>query len=63
VFPWALAALNALASHAVFPWALAALNALPGPGARSGVQSLAVVCETHGLGREVQVLQAWLSRH
>ena len=42
--------------------ALAALNALPGPGARSGVQSLAAVCDTHGLGREVQVLQAWLSR-
>ena len=42
--------------------ALAALNALPGPGARSGVQSLAAVCETHGLGREVQVLQSWLSR-
>lgn len=42
--------------------ALAALNALPGPGLRSAVQSLAAVCETHGLGREVQVLQAWLSR-
>jgi len=42
--------------------ALAALNALPGPGAQSGVQSLAAVCETHGLGREVQVLQTWLSR-
>jgi hypothetical protein len=42
--------------------ALAALNALPGPGAQSGVQSLAAVCETHGPGREVQVLQSWLSR-
>jgi hypothetical protein len=42
--------------------ALAALNALPGPGVRSAVQSLAAVCETHGLGREVQVLQTWLSR-
>jgi hypothetical protein len=31
--------------------ALAALNALPGPGAQSAVQSLAAVCETHGLGR------------
>ena len=34
----------------------AALNALPGPGVHSAVQSLAAVCETHGLGREVQVL-------
>lgn len=42
--------------------ALAALNALPGPGAQSGVQSLAAVCENHGLGREAQVLQARLSR-
>ena len=42
--------------------ALAALNALPGPGAKSGVQSLAAVCEAHGLGQEVQVLQTWLSR-
>jgi hypothetical protein len=42
--------------------ALAALNALPGPGVRSAVRSLAAVCETHGLGREVQVLQTWLSR-
>jgi hypothetical protein len=41
--------------------ALAALNALPGRGARSAVQALAAVCETHGLG-EVQVLQSWLSR-
>jgi hypothetical protein len=41
--------------------ALAALNALPGPGVRSAVQSLAAVCETHGLGREVQVLQTWLA--
>jgi hypothetical protein len=42
--------------------ALAALNALPGPGVRSAVQSLAAVCETHGLGREVQVLRTWVSR-
>jgi hypothetical protein len=38
------------------------LNALPGPGVQSAVLSLAAVCETHGLGREVQVLQTWLSR-
>jgi hypothetical protein len=31
--------------------ALAALNALPGPGVQSAVQSLAAVCEAHGLGR------------
>jgi hypothetical protein len=42
--------------------ALAALIALPGPGARSAVQSLAAMCEIHGLGREVQVLRTWLSR-
>jgi hypothetical protein len=42
--------------------ALAALNALPGPGVRAAVQSLVAVCETHGLRREVQVLQTWLSR-
>jgi hypothetical protein len=42
--------------------ALAALNALPGPGARSAVQSLAAACETHGLGREVHVLESWISR-
>jgi len=41
--------------------ALAALNALPGPGVRSAVQSLAAACETHGLGREVQVLEAWIA--
>jgi hypothetical protein len=41
--------------------ALAALNALPGPGARSAVQSLAVVCESHGLRREVRVLETWLA--
>jgi len=40
---------------------LAALNALPGPGVRSAVQSLAAACETHGLGREVQVLEAWIA--
>jgi hypothetical protein len=33
-----------------------------GPGVRSAVQSLAALCESHGLGREVQVLQTWLSR-
>jgi hypothetical protein len=33
-----------------------------GAGRGSVVQSLAAVCETHGLGREVQVLQTWLSR-
>jgi hypothetical protein len=42
--------------------ALAALNALPGPGVQSAVRSLVAVCETHGLRREVQVLQTWLSR-
>ena len=42
--------------------ALAALNALTGPGEQSAAVSLAAVCETHGLAREVQVLQAWLSR-
>jgi hypothetical protein len=42
--------------------ALAALNALPGPGVQPAVQSLAALCETHGLGREVQVLRTWLSR-
>ena len=41
--------------------ALAALKALPGPGVQSAVQSLAAVCETYGLGREVQVLQSWLA--
>ena len=42
--------------------ALAALIALRGPAVRSAVQSLAAVCEAHGLGREVQVLRSWLSR-
>jgi hypothetical protein len=42
--------------------ALAALNALPGPGVQSAVHSLAAVCETHGLARELQVLHTWLSR-
>jgi hypothetical protein len=42
--------------------ALVALIALPGPGAQSAVRSLAAVCATHGLGREVQVLRTWLSR-
>jgi hypothetical protein len=32
--------------------ALAALNALAGPAAQSAAQSLAAVCESHGLGRE-----------
>ena len=41
--------------------ALATLNALPGPGVQSAVRSLAAVCETHGLGREVRVLQSWLA--
>jgi hypothetical protein len=41
--------------------ALAALNALPGPGAESAVQSLAALCEAHGLGRKVQVLEGWLA--
>ena len=41
--------------------ALAALNALPGPGVASAVQSLAALCEAHGLGREVQVLETWLA--
>ena len=43
-------------------FALAALTALPGPGMRSAVRSLAAVCETHGLDREVRVLKTWLSR-
>jgi hypothetical protein len=38
------------------------VNALPGPGVQSAVQSLAAVCATHGLAREVQLLQTWLSR-
>ena len=42
--------------------ALAALNALPGRGVQSAVRSLVAVCETHGLRREVAVLQTWLSR-
>ena len=37
--------------------ALAALNALPGPGVNSAVQSLAALCEAHGLGQEVRVLE------
>ena len=41
--------------------ALAALNALPGPGVESAVHSLVALCEAHGLGREVQVLEAWLA--
>jgi hypothetical protein len=41
--------------------ALAALIALPGPGVQSAVQSLAAVCKTHGLAREVQVLQTCLA--
>jgi hypothetical protein len=41
--------------------ALAALNALPGPGGQSAVQSLAAVCESHGLRREVRVLETWLA--
>jgi hypothetical protein len=41
--------------------ALAALNALPGPGMVSAVHSLAALCEAHGLNRELQVLEDWLS--
>ncbi len=41
--------------------ALAALIALPGPGVESAVQSLAALCEAHGLGQEVQVLEGWLA--
>jgi hypothetical protein len=41
--------------------ALAALNALPGPGVESAAQSLAALCEAHGLGQEVQVLEGWLA--
>ena len=41
--------------------ALAALNALPGPGVESAVQCLAALCEAHGLGREVRVLETWLA--
>jgi hypothetical protein len=41
--------------------ALAALNALPGPGVESAVQSLAALCEAHGLKPEVQVLEGWLA--
>jgi hypothetical protein len=41
--------------------ALAALNALPGPGVESAVQSLTALCEAHGLGQEVQLLEAWLA--
>lgn len=41
--------------------ALAALNALPGPGVESAVQSLAALCEAHGLGQEVRVLETWLA--
>jgi hypothetical protein len=39
--------------------ALAALNALPGPGVVSAAQSLAALCEAHGLDREVHVLEEW----
>lgn len=41
--------------------ALAALNALPGDGADSGAQSLAAVCERHGLAAEAQLLHDWLA--
>jgi hypothetical protein len=41
--------------------ALAALNALPGPGVISAAQSLAALCEAHGLDREVRVLDTWLA--
>jgi hypothetical protein len=39
--------------------ALAALNALPGPGVEAAAQSLAALCDAHGLRRELQVLEAW----
>ena len=55
-------AFSAIFSTLYIPLALAALNALPGPGVQSAVRSLVAVCETHGLRREVQVLQTWLSR-
>jgi hypothetical protein len=41
--------------------ALAALNALPGPGVEPAVQSLAALCEAHGLGQEVRVLETWIA--
>ena len=41
--------------------ALAALNALRGRGVESPVQALASLCDAHGLGREVQVLETWLA--
>jgi len=41
--------------------ALAALGALPGAGAEAAVRSLAALCEAHGLGRELQVLEGWLA--
>jgi hypothetical protein len=41
--------------------ALAALNALPGPGVEAAIQSLAALCEAHGLGQEVRVLETWLA--
>ena len=50
-------------AYSQFRRALERRNFMPGPGVRSGVQSLAAVCETHDLGREVQVLQTWLTRH
>jgi hypothetical protein len=41
--------------------ALAALTALPGPGVESAVHSLAALCNAHGLGLELQVLERWLA--
>ncbi len=40
--------------------ALAALNALPGPGGPTAAQTLAGICELHGLDREVRVLEHWI---
>jgi hypothetical protein len=40
--------------------ALAALNALPGPGVMTAAQSLAALCDAHGLDREVRVLENWM---
>jgi hypothetical protein len=41
--------------------ALAALNALPGPGVEAAVQSLAALCDAHGLRQAVRVLETWLA--
>jgi hypothetical protein len=41
---------------------LAALNALPTNAANSGAQSLAAICERHGLDAEARLLHDWLDR-